>query len=199
MRKSAGQSVVDTLEHDDANHVVRRREWSRYGDDYQVIMQYDAQGRYVEEYNNGAHSIWTYDADGYKTYEEYDQDGSLRYTQKEAPASAITVRTTTINPDGSTDGFWEDDIVGNRVEDTYGYTCTRDEQGLPLEVYENGTLKYSYSYQGSTFTILEPDGDSDTYSMDGVKLASGYGDNQTTLYLYDSEGKRIRSLDFWKE
>ena len=66
-------------------------------------------------------------------------------------------------------------------------------------MYKNGTLKYSYSYQGSTFTILEPDGDSETYSMDGVKLASGYGDNQITLYLYDSEGKRIRSLDFWKE
>ena len=189
----------DTLEHDDANHVVKCRKWDVYGDDYQIITQYDAQGRYVEQYNNGYHSTWTYDENGYESYAEYDQDGSLCYTKKEAPASAITVRTTTINPDGSTDGFWEDDIVRNRVEDTYGYTCTRNQQGLPLEVYKNGTLQRSYSYQGSTFTILEPDGDSETYSMDGVKLASGYGDNQTTLYLYDSEGKRIRSLDFWKE
>ena len=189
----------DTLEHDDANHVVKCRKWDVYGDDYQIITQYDAQGRYVEQYNNGYHSTWTYDENGYESYAEYDQDGSLCYTQKEAPASAITIRTTTINPDGSTGSFWEDDIAGNRVADTNKYTCTRDEQGLPLEVYKNGTLKYSYSYQGSTFTVLEPDGDSETYSMDGVELASGYGDNQITLYLYDSEGKRIRSLDFWKE
>ena len=123
--------------------------------------------------------------------------GELEYTQTEM-RTAMGVRTTTIYPDGSSDGFWEDDIVGNRVEDEHGYTCTRTADGLPLEVYENGALKRSYSYQAETFTITDHQDDtSKTYSMDGVLLTENDRYNNT-LYLYDSEGKLVRTLSFAK-
>ena len=110
--------------------------------------------------------------------------------------TAMGVSTTTIYPDGSSGGFWEDDIVGNRVEDVLGYTCSRTADGLPLEVYENGALKRSYSYQIETFTITDHQNDtSKTYSMDGVLLTENDGYNNT-LYLYDSEEKLVRTLCF---
>ena len=187
----------DTYEYDDANHTVNCRKWSKTGAnrDYQIISRYDEQGRLVEQYNNGAHYIWTYDTDGDMTHTYIDSDGELRYTQTKAH-TAIGTRTTTIYPDGSSGGFWEDDIVGNRVEDEHGYTCTRTADGLPLEVYENGALKRSYSYQAETFTITDHQDDtSKTYSMDGMLLTENDGHNNT-LYLYDFEGKLVRTLSF---
>jgi len=185
----------DTYEYDDTNRTVICRKWDKYGNDYQIISRYDEQDRLIEQYNNGAHYIWTYDTDGSMTHTEIDSDGELRYTQTETH-TAIGTRTTIIYPDGSSGGFGEDDIVGNRVEDEHGYTCTRTADGLPLEVYENGALKRSYSYQIKTFTITDHQNDtSKTYSMDGVLLTENDGYNNT-LYLYDSEGKLVRTLSF---
>ena len=188
-----------TFEYDDANNTFRRWDWSRVFPDKKAPYYwiYDDQGRILEAYLNGSHQTNSYDANGNKTMKYTNGDGELVYTQTETH-TAISTRTTTIYPDGSSGGFWEDDIARNRIEDEYGYTCTRTADGLPLEVYENGALKRSYSYQTETFTITDHQDDtSKTYSMDGVLLTADDGYNNT-LYLYDSEGKLVRTLSFEK-
>ena len=186
-----------TFEYDDANNTFRRWDWSKHFPDEKnpYYWIYDNQGRTLEAYPNGSHQTTSYDANGNMTMIYTNGGGELEYTQTEM-RTAMGVRTTTIYPDGSSGGFWEDDIVGNRVEDEHGYTCTRTADGLPLEVYENGALKRSYSYQIETFTITDHQNDtSKTYSMDGVLLTENDGYNNT-LYLYDSEEKLVRTLCF---
>ena len=192
-------TLETTFEYDDANNTFRRWDWNKYSPNEKnpYYWKYDDQGRTVEAYLNGARAVATYDADGYRTYTEQERDGELRYTQTEM-RTAIGIRTTTIYPDGSVGSFWEDDIAGHRIEDEHGVTCTRNADGLPLEVYEDGVLKHSYSYQEKTFTIVDQsDGTSKTYSLDGVLLAEN-GKHNNTLYLYDSDGKLVRTLSFAK-
>lgn len=184
-----------TIEYDDANHTMYCRKWSKTGAnrDYQIISRYDEQGRLVEEYNNGFHAIWTYDTDGSMTYTEIDNLGELCFTQTET-RSTIIIKHTSCHSDGEVFSG-ERDILGNPIEDG-NHTCTRTADGLPLEVYEDGVLTRSYSYQAETFTITDhQDNTSKTYSMDGVLLAENDGYNNT-LYLYDPEGKLVRALSF---
>ena len=188
-----------TFEYDDANNTLRRWDWDKYSPDERDLYYwiYDDQGRMLEAYLNGAQAVAVYDADGNRTYTETRSDGELDYTQTET-RTAIGIRTTSIDSDGSVCGFWEKDIAGHRIEDDDGYTCTRNADGLPLEVYEDGVLKHSYSYQEKTFTITDQgDGTSKTYSLDGVLLTEN-GEYNNTLYLYDSEGKLVRTLSFAK-
>ena len=192
-------TLETTFEYDDANNTLRRWDWDKYSPDERDLYYwiYDDQGRTVEAYLNGARAVTTYDADGNRTYTETRSNGELDYTQTET-RTAIGIRTTTIDSDGSVGGFWEDDIAGHRIEDEHGVTCTRNADGLPLEVYEDGVLKHSYSYQEKTFTIMDQgDGTSRTYSLDGVLLTET-GEYNNTLYLYDSDGKLVRTLSFAK-
>lgn len=189
-----------TYEYDDTNNTVQIASWGKNiinsPNPTRQFLAYDEQGRILEEsyITGGSSTIYSYDANGCMTENQYD-NGDLVSTSAET-RSAIIIRSTFVNSDGEISSS-EDDILGNPIEDA-DHTCTRTADGLPLEVYENGVLKRSYSYQTETFTITDHQDDtSKTYSMDGVLLTENDGYNNT-LYLYDPEGKLVRTLSFAK-
>ena len=185
-----------TYEYDDTNNTVQITHWGKNNTDptsYELLV-FDEQGRILEERYIGSEEshIYSYDADGCMTEKIYI-DGELFSTSTET-RSTIIIKHTSCHSDGEVFSG-ERDILGNPIEDG-NHTCTRTADGLPLEVYEDGVLTRSYSYQAETFTITDhQDNTSKTYSMDGVLLAENDGYNNT-LYLYDPEGKLVRALSF---
>lgn len=187
-----------TYEYDDTNNTVQITSWGKDNTDpnpsYELLV-FDEQGRILEEryITSGGSHIYSYDADGCMTEIETYSDGEVFFTSTET-RSTIIIKDTHSHSDGEIFSV-ERDILGNPIENGT-HTCTRTADGLPLEVYENGALKRSYSYQAETFTITDHQNDtSKTYSMDGVLLAENDGYNNT-LYLYDPEGKLVRTLSF---
>lgn len=187
-----------TYEYDDTNNTVQIASWGKDiinspNPSYKLLV-FDEQGRILEEryITSGGSHTYSYDADGCMTEKIYI-DGELFSTSTET-RSTIIIKHTSCHSDGEVFSG-ERDILGNPIEDG-NHTCTRTADGLPLEVYENGALKRSYSYQAETFTITDHQDDtSKTYSMDGMLLTENDGHNNT-LYLYDFEGKLVRTLSF---
>lgn len=186
-----------TYEYDDTNNTVQITSWGKDNTDHNPsynLLVFDEQGRILEDryITSGGSHIYSYDADGCMTEKKYI-DGELFFTSTET-RSTIIIKDTCCHSDGEVFSV-ERDILGNPIEDV-NHTCTRTADGLPLEVYEDGVLTRSYSYQAETFTITDHQyNTSKTYSMDGVLLAENDGYNNT-LYLYDSEGKLVRTLSF---
>ena len=189
-----------TFEYDDANNTVQIASWGKNiintPNPTRRFLAYDEQGRILEESSitGGSSTIYSYDADGCVTENRYD-NGELLSTSADT-RSGIIIEKTFVDSDGEIFSS-EYDILDNPIENAH-YTCTRTNDGLPQEVYEDGALKRSYSYQAETFTIMDHQNDTTrTYSMDGVLLAENDGYNNT-LHLYNSEGKLVRTLSFAK-